>query len=204
MFNSIQGTITGKKNNALYLATGGVEWDVIIPALDNAQLPEVGETARVWTWLHHKEDGMRLYGFCDETRRAAFLELLKVEGIGPKGAIKIMGGISQEELERALDSEDLARLENVPGLGKKTAQKMLLTLKGKLTRTPPASAETTSPYADIIEALAAMGYDKRAAAEALSKAEAALRADGAFDESSPASEKEKSLFKRAILYLNGM
>ncbi|MDR0375480.1 MAG: Holliday junction branch migration protein RuvA [Treponema sp.] len=204
MFNSIQGTVTGKKNDALYLATGGVEWDVIIPATDNAQLPAVGESVRVWTWLYHKEDGMRLYGFCNETRRAAFLELLKVEGIGPKGAIKIMGGISQEDLERALDSEDLARLEKVPGLGKKTAQKMLLTLKGKLTRTPAASSETASPYADLVEALAAMGYDKRAAAESLSKAEAALRADGALDESPPASEKEKLLFKRAILYLSGM
>ncbi|MDR2782601.1 MAG: Holliday junction branch migration protein RuvA [Treponema sp.] len=201
MFNSIQGTITGKKNDALYITTGGVEWDVIIPATDNERLPAIGETARVWTWLYHKEDGMRLYGFFNEARRAAFLELIKVEGIGPKGAIKILGGISQEELERALDSEDLARLEKVPGLGKKTAQKMLLTLKGKLARAP---AETASPYADLVEALGAMGYDKRAAAEALSKAEAALRTDAAFDEPLSASEKEKLLFKRAILYLSGM
>ncbi|MDR1072365.1 MAG: Holliday junction branch migration protein RuvA [Treponema sp.] len=204
MFNSIQGTVTGKKNDALYLATGGVEWDIIIPATDNAQLPDVGETARVWTWLYHKEDGMRLYGFFNEARRTAFLELLKVEGIGPKGAIKILGGISQEELEQALDSEDLARLEKIPGLGKKTAQKMLLTLKGKLTRSSASPAETASPYTDLVEALAAMGYDKRAAAEVLSKAETALRTDSAADGSLSAAEKEKSLFQRAILYLSGM
>ncbi|MDR0558512.1 MAG: Holliday junction branch migration protein RuvA [Treponema sp.] len=198
MFNSIQGTITGKKNDALCLATGGVEWDIIIPATDNERLPAAGETARVWTWLYHKEDGMRLYGFFNETRRAAFLELLKVEGIGPKGAVKILGGISQEELEQALDSEDLARLEKVPGLGKKTAQKMLLTLKGKLTRASAGPAETASPYADLVEALSAMGYDKRAAAEALLKAETTV--DGLLS----ASEKEKLLFQRAILYLSGM
>ncbi|MDR1219591.1 MAG: Holliday junction branch migration protein RuvA [Treponema sp.] len=204
MFNSIQGTVTGKKNDALYLATGGVEWDIIIPATDNAQLPDAGETARVWTWLYHKEDGMRLYGFFNEARRIAFLELLKVEGIGPKGAIKILGGISHEELEQALDSEDLARLERIPGLGKKTAQKMLLTLKGKLTRSSASPAETASPYTDLVEALSAMGYDKRAAAEALSKAETALRTDSAADGPLSAAEKEKALFQRAILYLSGM
>ncbi|MDR2193099.1 MAG: Holliday junction branch migration protein RuvA [Treponema sp.] len=204
MFNSIRGTVTGKRNDILYLTTGGVEWDITVPATDNARLPPVGETATVWTWLYHKEDSMRLFGFAGEMRRSTFLELLKVEGIGPKGAIKIMGGIEQEELEHALDSEDLGRLEKVPGLGKKTAQKMLLALKGKLAHTPAAAAETVSPYADLVEALAAMGYDKRAAAEAISKAEAGLRADGALDGSLAISEKEKLLFKQAILYLSGM
>jgi Holliday junction DNA helicase RuvA len=204
MFNSVQGTITGKRNDILYLTTGGVEWDIIIPTTDNACLPPVGEGAKVWTWLYHKEDGMKLFGFASEIRRSTFLELLKVEGIGPKGAIKIMGGIEQEELEQALDSEDVGRLEKVPGLGKKTAQKMLLAMKGKLTHTPAATVEAASPYADLAEALAAMGYDKRAATEALSKAEAGLRADGASDGSLAMSEKEKLLFKQAILYLSGM
>ncbi|MDR0628552.1 MAG: Holliday junction branch migration protein RuvA [Treponema sp.] len=197
MFNSIRGTITEKLKDTLRIVTGGIEWDIAVPATDLAELPEAGETGRVFTWLYHKEDQMRVFGFSDRDRRTTFLELLKVEGIGPKGAIKILGGITQEDLETALETEDIARLESVPGLGKKTAQKMILALKGKLTpvsRLDPVS----SPYGELVEALAGMGYDKRAAADALAKAGASL---------SPGisgAEQEKQLFKQAILYLSGM
>jgi Holliday junction DNA helicase RuvA len=194
MFNSIQGVITEKLSDTLRILTGGVEWDISVPAIDLDRFGGPGEEGRVFLWLYHREDQMKLYGFIDEKRRAAFLELLKVEGIGPKGALKILGGISQEELEKALEAGDLARLEAVPGLGKKTAQKMILTLKGKL-----ASAQTAggTPYGELVEALADMGYDRRAAAEALAKAAARLPS-GLNKE-----EKEKLLFKEAIVYLSG-
>ncbi|MDR3276385.1 MAG: Holliday junction branch migration protein RuvA [Treponema sp.] len=197
MFNSLRGIITEKRTDSLFLDSGGVEWDLAMPATDIDALPPQGEEGRVFTWLYHKEDQMKLYGFASPQRRATFMELLKVEGIGPRGALKIMGGIGQEELERALETEDLGRLEVVPGLGKKTAQKMILALKGRLARvsqTLPAAG----PYAELAEALAAMGYDKRAAAEALSKADAAI---------APAvkgPDREKQLFKRAIMYLSGV
>jgi Holliday junction DNA helicase RuvA len=178
--------------DSVYIASGGLEWDIAVPSTDISRLPRAGEEGRIFTWLYHKEDQMKLYGFCEEERRSTFLELLKVEGIGPKGALKIMGGIGQEELERALETEDLARLEAVPGLGKKTAQKMILALKGKLT----TAKTTASPYGDLVEALADMGYDKRAAAEALAKAGEELP-PGASGE-----EKEKLLFKQAIVYLS--
>jgi Holliday junction DNA helicase RuvA len=139
---------------------------------------------------------MKLYGFFDERRRSTFLELLKVEGIGPKGAVKIMGGISQEDLEKALENSDITRLEAVPGLGKKTAQKMLLSLKGKLVQSQDINSLST-PYNDLVEALVAMGYDRRAAAEALTKAEAS--AAGVSDK-----EREKILFQEAIVYLSGV
>ena len=177
----------------LFVETGGVEWEIIVPATDISALPEEGKTARVFTWLFHKETEMRLYGFLDERRRSTFLELLKVEGIGPKGAIRIMGGIGQTELETALDNEDLGRLEAVPGLGKKTAQKMILALKGKLAHS--RDTETTCPYGELVEALVSMGYDKRQAAEALKQAEAALP-----DEIKEA-EREQELFKKAIIIL---
>ena len=120
MFNSIRGIVTEKRGELFRVATGGVEWDIAVPATDQARLAEPGEEGRVYLWLYHREDQMRLFGFCDEKRRSTFLELLKVEGIGPRQALKIMSGISQEELERALDAEDLPRLEAVPGLGKNT------------------------------------------------------------------------------------
>ncbi|MDR2258844.1 MAG: Holliday junction branch migration protein RuvA [Treponema sp.] len=195
MFNSLRGTITGKSGDTLYLGTGGVEWEISLPQTDLAALPESGEEARIFTWLYHREDQMRLFGFADERRRDTFLELLKVEGIGPRAAVKILGGIGQEDLERALEAGDLARLEAVPGLGKKTAQKMILALKGKIAQVSPVSA-AASPYGELVEALAEMGYDKRAAAEALSKAEAALPPglNGA--------EKEQILFREAIVQLS--
>ncbi|MCL2271021.1 MAG: Holliday junction branch migration protein RuvA [Treponema sp.] len=196
MFNSIRGIVGGKGGEAVFLLTGGVEWEIAMPATDLRMIPAGGGECRVFTWLYHREDQMRLFGFSDEVRRDTFLELLKVEGIGPKGALKIMGGIGQEDLERALETGDLARLEAVPGLGKKTAQKMLLALKGKLVHAPAASP-AGSQYGDLIEALADMGYEKRAAADAINRAEALL------PPGLSAAEKEKLLFKNAIVYLSG-
>ncbi|MDR2048882.1 MAG: Holliday junction branch migration protein RuvA, partial [Treponema sp.] len=172
MFNSLRGTVTEKRADSLRIETGGVEWDISCPALDMEKFPGPGGEGRVFTWLYHREDQMKLFGFADERRRATFLELLKVEGVGPKGALRIMGGIGQDDLEAALENEDIARLEAVPGLGKKTAQKMLLALRGKLAAAAPPAAET--PYGELAAALAEMGYDKKQAAEALSKADAEL------------------------------
>lgn len=193
MFNSIRGTITQKFNDSIYIFSGAVEWEISVPSKDIAALPPAGEEVRIFTWLLHREDQMKLFGFASPERRETFLELLKVDGVGPKGALKIMGGIGQEELENALETEDLARLEAVPGLGKKTAQKMILALKGKIVRTK-AAPETA--YSELIEALAGMGFDRRAAAEVLAKTETQLPSgiEGA--------EKEKLLFKQAILELS--
>jgi Holliday junction DNA helicase RuvA len=197
MFNSIRGIITEKNAEALHIETGGVEWDIAVPSTDLSALPPLGETARIFTWLYHKEDQMRLFGFADERRRATFLELLKVEGIGPRGALKIMGGIGQSELEAALENEDLSRLEAVPGLGKKTAQKMLLALKGKLIFSKETAA--SGPYAELADALVEMGYDKRQAMEALKQAEVELP----INLSGVEREREQELFKRAIVLLSG-
>ena len=193
MFNSIRGTITEKLNDSVYILCGGIEWDISAPGTDIARLPPAGEEGRLFTWLYHREDQMKIFGFAGEERRDTFLELLKVEGIGPKSALKILGGIGQEELENALETENLARLEAVPGLGKKTAQKMILTLKGKLVK---AKAVPESPYADLVEALAGMGYDRKTAAEALARAEKTISPDV------NGAEKEKLLFKEAIVYLS--
>jgi len=194
MFNSIHGIVSGKDGEAVFILSGDIEWEITMPVNDMQTLLLNGE-CRVFTWLYHRDDQMKLFGFCNESRRNTFLELIKVEGIGPKGAIKIMGGISQDDLEKALESGDLARLEAVPGLGKKTAQKMLLSLKGKLVQIQPV--DIVSPYNELVEALVGMGYDRRQAAQALARAESSV----AFD--LPADEKEKLIFKEAILNLSG-
>ena len=194
MFNSIRGLLSAKGTESIYVLSGDIEWEIAMPANDIQEL-SMNSECRILTWLYHREDQMRLFGFFNERRRNTFLEILKVDGIGPKGALKIMSGINQDDLENALENGDLARLEAVPGLGKKTAQKMLLSLKGKLVHSGAMSA-AFSPYSDLVEALAAMGYDRRQAAEALAKAETGV---------SPglsSAEKEKQLFQEAIVLLN--
>jgi Holliday junction DNA helicase RuvA len=195
MFNSIRGLVTGKDAESVFILSGSIEWEISVPANDIQTFIPDGE-CRIFTWLYHREDQMKLFGFCSERRRNTFLELIKVEGIGPKGAIKIMSGISQDDLERALENGDLDRLEAVPGLGKKTAQKMLLSLKGKLVQMQAADA-VTSPYNELVEALVGMGYDRRQAVQALAKAESSVTAG------LPDIEKEKLLFKEAVLSLSG-
>jgi len=195
MFNSIRGVVSGKGDEGVFILSGDIEWEIAMPSNDIQTLPMNGE-CRVLTWLYHREDQMKLFGFCNENRRNTFLELIKVEGIGPKGALKIMSGISQDDLERALENGDLARLEAVPGLGKKTAQKMLLSLKGKLVQVQEIDSDS-SPYNDLVEALVGMGYDRRQAAQALAKAEKSVASDLSAD------EKEKLIFKEAVLKLSG-
>ncbi len=215
----MRGIITEKHIDVLYLSSGGIEWDITVPTLDIERLPPVGEEARLFVWLYHREDQMRLFGFVNTERRNTFLELIKVEGIGPRQAVKIMSGIGQEDLETALENEDLARLEAVPGLGKKTAQKMILALKGKLAR-PAPSAGLPVVHEELVNALADMGYDRKAAAEAVATAAAQISADHMADSGSEgaaavgaasraggaqslsAAEKEKRIFKQAIVILS--
>jgi Holliday junction DNA helicase RuvA len=191
MFNSIRGIVTDKLPDAVYVLSGGIEWDIAMPGLDIAALPATGEEARVFTWLYLREDAVRLIGFSDVRRRETFLELLKVEGIGVKGALKIMGGISRDDLLAALENEDVGRLEAVPGLGKKTALRMILSLKGKFVRETESAA---SPHQELVSALVDMGYDRKAALDALSRAAAELPA-------APPADRETLLFRKAILHL---
>ena len=196
MFNSISGEITWKQGAAVRVRTGGIEWEISVPSLDADTLPPVGDSGRVWTWLQHREDQMTLFGFASEARRDMFLELLKVEGIGPKGAIRIMSGITGDDLEKAIEEEDLPRLEAVPGLGKKTAQKLLLALKGKIVRRGTGGGgglAPTSPYADLAAALFDMGYDRKHINEALLKAEGALTGGE--------SDREAEVFRLALSFL---
>ena len=173
MFNSLNGTITGKYPQRLTLETNGIEWDLTVPDSALDKIPAVGQTCRVYTWLQHSDVAMVLFGFASEADRALFFDLLKVDGIGPKGALKIMSNIASPDLARILDSGDLDSLQKVPGVGKKTAAKMLLQLKGKLTLQDDGSAPQgrakQSAYADVVSALVNMGYDRKIAEQAIEK-----------------------------------
>jgi len=208
MFNSISGRITAKLPNTIYLENNGLEWDFAVSGSSLDALPAVGQSAQVFTWLYHREDQMRLYGFASTEERALFLDLTKVEGIGPKQALRILSSLSPHQLEAALDSEDLARLESAPGIGRKTAQKMILSLKGKLTH--PVSARVPEKHEsliwpEIVNALTGMGYDKRLATDAVTHAASELaQARGcAIQTLGESVEIEKEIFRRALVSMAG-
>ncbi len=211
MFNSLTGTITQKLPQKLCLDTQGIEWDIIVPDTSLDALPHVGERARVFTYLQHTDAVMTLFGFASERDRALFFDLLKVDGVGPKSAVKIMSSIALEQLVVALDDGNLAALEKIPGLGKKTAQKMLLALKGKLTLDEGGSKQSVvqkpgGAYADVISALTNMGYDRRDVEAVITrlvdelKNAPAASGEKAFTDMLP-SAKEEMLFRRAIVEL---
>ena len=159
MFNSLTGIITGKFPKQIFIDTNGVEWDLCVPDSNLDMLPPVGNEARVFTWLQHTDQLMTLYGFASAEERSVFLDLLKVDGVGPKGAVKIMSSVSSSRLLDVLERGDLEMLEKIPGVGKKTAGKMILTLKGKLTLRDSSAGDVVrlaaaSPYADVVLSLA--------------------------------------------------
>lgn len=197
MINAIKGLIADKRMDLLRVECSGIEWEFSVSPRSMDRFGQIGESTRVLAWLLHREDQMRLFGFPDETERAVFLELMKVEGVGPLKALRILGGIGAQELLRALDSEDLARLEAVPGLGKKTAQKLVFSLKGQLPAGFGQSGQGAGPHDDIIRALVDMGYDRKRAMEAIRAATASadLPTDGA--------DREREIFRLAIVALSG-
>ncbi|GMO12622.1 MAG: Holliday junction branch migration protein RuvA [Treponemataceae bacterium] len=207
MFNSIYGKISAKSPRILCIETGApesgcIEWELNVADTTLDALPSVGAAVRIYTWLLHREDSMQLFGFSSPAERALFFDLLKVDGVGPKAALKIMSSISSEQLITALDNEDLSRLESVNGIGKKTAQKMLLTLKGKLTFSDErAGAQKTHAWQDVVVALSNMGYDKRECERVILAIAEELQKEDATFGGKTKSAQEELLFRRAIIEL---
>ncbi|MBR1615379.1 MAG: Holliday junction branch migration protein RuvA [Treponema sp.] len=202
MFNSLNGTVTGKFPQKIFLDTNGIEWEIIVPDTALDKFPHVGEKAKAYVWLQHTDSAMTLFGFATKEDRELFFDLNKVDGIGPKSAVKIMSSISRDQLVSALDSGDLAVLSKIPGLGKKTAQKMLLTLKGHLTLDENSqtvrSSAPSGEFSDVMEALVGMGYDRKMVESAVAKIVGELSSDGSLDNLTQ-KEKEDTIFRRAIL-----
>ena len=201
MFNSIKGSITFKGSQRLFLENNGIEWDMIVPDTCLEKLGRVGDEARLFTWLQHTDSAMTLYGFSSESQRELFFSLVKVDGIGPKGAIKIMSNVSAESLCAMLDAGDVASLSKVSGVGKK-AGKMILSLKGKLSleQSETIVKKSNSPFEAVILSLADMGYDRRDAEAVIDKLVKDFFNDETFSAMLP-TQKEDFLFRRAIVEL---
>lgn len=195
MFNKIQGILSGRSTESVYVLTGGVEWDIAVPTRALALFGALGDSVEVFVWLHHYEDGMKLFGFPSAAERALFLDLIKVEGIGPKQGLRILSGISPADLAVALDAGDLVALQRISGVGPKLAQKMVLALKGKLVDRESATdaPRAASAWSDVVSALADMGFDRKAV-------EAAVRLKSGGIQAGPDGEKE--LFRTVLLELS--
>ncbi len=198
VIHSLTGTVSGGDENTLLMKTdGGIEWMLQISTTTASALPRPGNQVRVLTHLHHREDQMILFGFGTTEERSVFLDLLKVSGIGTRQALRILSGMSVTELVRSLDSEDVDSLARVPGLGKKTAQKILLTLRGKLSL---ARERKEEPADEIVNALVEMGFDRSKAQSAI----AAVRSDAPKGSPRGGGEalEEAELIKEAIVRLS--
>ena len=205
MFNSLTGIITAKFPKQVFIDTNGVEWDLYVPDSNLDMLPTVGSEARVYTWLQHTDQLMCLYGFASVDERSLFLDLLKVDGVGPKGAVKIMSSVSSSRLMEILENGDLEMLEKIPGVGKKTAGKMILTLKGKLKLSENSGGAVirvaaASPYADVVSSLVSMGYDKRLVEQKVAQLVEVLTNEPEFAGKTQ-KEREDLLFRKAIVEL---
>ena len=204
MVNSITGIITGKFPKQLFIENNGIEWDICVPDSNLDMLGVVGSEAKVYTYLQHTDMIMCLYGFASADERSLFLDLLKVDGVGPKGALKIMSSVSSGRLMEVLENGDMEMLEKIPGVGKKTAGKMMLTLKGKLKISENSGGvvrvAAAAPYADVVTSLASMGYDKRTVEQKVAQLVEELSKEAGFTEKSQ-KEREDLLFRRAIVSL---
>ena len=194
MFNSLSGPVTAKNATTVYLQTEGIEWTITVSASTSAALPLVGQQARVFVHLYHREDQMMLFGFANEDERALFLDLLKVSGIGPRQAIRILSGMTVEEFIRNLDQDDVDALARLPGLGRKTAQKIILALRGRLSVTQEVAA---TPSNEMVEALVEMGFDRHGAQGAVEQTAKELE-----EQDLSAEDREREILRRSIVLLS--
>ncbi len=195
MINSLRGTLTYKGLTEIYLENSDIEWQITVSERTARELPTVGNKVRLYTFLYHREDQMMLFGFASVEERYLFHDLLRVSGIGPRQAVRILSGMSVDELVKCLDGDDVDSLSRIPGLGRKTAQKIILTLRGRLTA-QKGEEEAAGAYGEIITALVDMGFDRQSAVKTVSSL--ALELSGEQD----TGEREKEIFRRAIVALS--
>ncbi len=169
MIGRLQGTLAGKTPPQVLVDVNGVGYDLDVPMSTFFNLPAVGERVTLLTHFVVREDAQVLFGFLTAAERQTFRELIRISGVGPRTALSILSGLNVDDLARAVQQQDAVRLTKVPGIGKKTAERLLLELKGKLG--PDLSMPSASPaddaQADIVQALVALGYSEKEAGLAL-------------------------------------
>ena len=174
MIAHLRGKLLDKHPNQAVIETGGVGYDVTITVPTFSELPQLGSEVALHIYTHVREDVLALYGFGRREEKRLFEKLLTVSGIGPKLAVTILSGMAADEMVGAIRGNDVARLTKIPGIGRKTAERMVLELRDKL---PPQGAEEitampalTAVEEDVLSALTNLGYQRAAAEKAVAVA----------------------------------
>jgi Holliday junction DNA helicase RuvA len=178
MIAHLRGTLLEKHPNSVVVDVGGVGYEVIIPVSAYSSLPATGAEARLHVHTHVREDALLLYGFVSLADKFLFEKLITVSGVGPKLAITALGGLTAPDLAAAIRAGSIDQLVRIPGVGKKTAERLVLELRDKLELIPGAvRTDTGTPKSslnpveeDVISALANFGASRAAAELAVSKA----------------------------------
>ena len=167
MFAFLEGTIAYKQDNTVIVNVGGVGYELCVSNYTIYALPGVNETARVLTYLQVKEDGVCLYGFATSEEKDLFLKLITVSGVGPKGAIGILSNISMQDLIKAISLNDIKVLSSIKGIGKKTAERIAIELKDKVSFEgsfdAPEQIVDTKAVDEAIVVLVSLGVNKNEA-----------------------------------------
>jgi len=198
MIAQLRGRLVSKSPGEVVLEVGGVGYRVAIPVSTFYRLRELESEASLLTYTHVREDTLALFGFFTREEQVLFELLIGVAGVGPKLAINVLSGIEAPELVQALRAGDVARLTRIPGVGKKTAERLVLELRDKAQKLPLGAAEGPAiqpgptPKDDLVSALANLGYSRPEAEKAV---ERALKEDGA--------GRFEDLLRRSLRILSG-
>ena len=168
MIGRLSGTLLEKNPPQVVIDVHGVGYEVDVPMSTFYNLPGNGEKVTLLTHFVVREDGHFLFGFASEAERFAFRQLVKISGIGARMALAVLSGLSVADLAQAIARQEAGRLTKIPGIGKKTAERLLLELKGKLADALPSATLTVADnQSDILNALLALGYNEREASSAV-------------------------------------
>ena len=168
MIGRITGTLLGIEQQTALVDVGGVGYEIECPISTLCELPTVGETVTLLTHFVVREDAQLLFGFLTHHDRESFRILIKISGVGPKLAIGVLSGLSGEELAAAVERDDVATLTRLPGVGKKTAERLLVELRGRMTSTGHTqSLVGSSPIEEAVLGLIALGYKETEARKAI-------------------------------------
>ncbi|ABM35831.1 Holliday junction DNA helicase RuvA [Polaromonas naphthalenivorans CJ2] len=168
MIGRLTGQLAEKNPPEILVDCHGVGYEVLVPMSTFYNLPGLGEKISLFTHFIVREDAQLLYGFGSTAERGAFRQLIKITGVGPRMALSVLSGMSVAELAQAVTLQEAGRIVKVPGIGKKTAERLLLELKGKLGADIGAHVSVSSEaQLDILQALVALGYSDKDAALAL-------------------------------------